>query len=131
MFVSHRKLYTDCILSLVMFFFSLLHQAIRKAPQQSAIGFRQTAHKFAVVVQLLLGEIPDRATFKEAVLKKPLHPYFQLTQGKHTHVHTHTHTHRYTHTRARTHTCAHCSLVHDVLVWASLSKMLGIWQNLC
>ena len=57
-------------------------QAIRKAPQNSAIGFKQTAHKFAVVVQLLLGEIPDRATFREPILKKPLTPYLQVTQGK-------------------------------------------------
>ena len=57
-------------------------QAIRKAPQQSAIGFRQTSHKFAIVVELLLGDIPDRATFREPVLRKPLQPYFQLTQGK-------------------------------------------------
>ena len=60
----------------------LCPQAIRKAPQNTALGFKQTAHKFAVVVQLLLGEIPDRATFREPVLKKPLMPYLQLTQGK-------------------------------------------------
>ena len=57
-------------------------QAIRKAPQQSAIGFRQTAHKFAIVVQLLLGEIPDRSIFRESILSKPLLPYFKLTQGE-------------------------------------------------
>ena len=39
------------------------------------------AHKFAIVVQLLLGEIPDKATFREPTLKKPLLPYFRLTQG--------------------------------------------------
>ena len=55
-------------------------QAIRKAPQHSAIGFKQTAHKFVVVVQLLLGEIPDRATFRDPILKKSLFPYLQLTQ---------------------------------------------------
>lgn len=58
------------------------HQAIRKAPQHSAIGFRQTAHKFVIVVQLLLGEIPDRSMFREPILKKPLLPYFKLTQGE-------------------------------------------------
>ena len=57
-------------------------QAIRKAPQHSAIGFKQTAQKFVVVVQLLLGEIPDRATFRDPILKKSLFPYLQLTQGK-------------------------------------------------
>ena len=34
-----------------------------------------------VVVQLLLGEIPDRATFRDPILKKSLFPYLQLTQG--------------------------------------------------
>ncbi|XP_003391976.1 PREDICTED: probable 26S proteasome non-ATPase regulatory subunit 3, partial [Amphimedon queenslandica] len=58
-----------------------LIQAIRKAPQQSAIGFRQTAHKFAVVVELLLGDIPDKAIFHERVLERPLQPYFQLTKA--------------------------------------------------
>jgi len=38
-------------------------------------------HRLAVVVQLLLGEIPDRKTFREAHLKKTLAPYYQLTQG--------------------------------------------------
>ena len=61
--------------------FLAFSQAIRKAPQHSAIGFKQTAHKFAVVVQLLLGEIPDRATFRDPILRKPLVPYLQLTQG--------------------------------------------------
>ncbi|XP_065920620.1 26S proteasome non-ATPase regulatory subunit 3-like [Dysidea avara] len=58
-----------------------LIQAIRKAPQSGAIGFKQTAHKFAVVVQLLLGEIPDKAMFRDPTLKKPLLPYFRLTQA--------------------------------------------------
>ena len=61
--------------------YSFFLQAIRKAPQHSAIGFKQTAHKFVVVVQLLLGEIPDRATFRDPILKKSLFPYLQLTQG--------------------------------------------------
>ena len=38
-------------------------------------------NRLAVVVQLLLGEIPDRKTFREAHLKKTLVPYYQLTQG--------------------------------------------------
>ena len=37
--------------------------------------------KFAVVVELLLGEIPDKATFRNPQLKKTLQPYFQLTQA--------------------------------------------------
>lgn len=58
-----------------------LLQAIRKAPQTSGVGFKQTVHKFAVVVQLLLGEIPDRAIFRQPSLRRTLVPYFQLTQA--------------------------------------------------
>lgn len=58
-----------------------LMNAIRKAPRHVAIGFKQHVHRLAVVVQLLLGEIPDRKTFREAILKKTLVPYYQLTQA--------------------------------------------------
>lgn len=58
-----------------------LLQAIRKAPQHEAIGFKQIVQKFAIVVELLLGEIPDKALFRTSYLKKPLQPYFQLTQA--------------------------------------------------
>ncbi|CAF0864248.1 unnamed protein product [Didymodactylos carnosus] len=53
--------------------------AIRKAPQQTAVGFRQNAQKFLVTVELLLGDIPDKATFKNPQLKRSLDPYYQLT----------------------------------------------------
>ncbi|XP_022788530.1 26S proteasome non-ATPase regulatory subunit 3-like [Stylophora pistillata] len=80
-----RFLYYTGIIKAIQLDYSEAHknllQAIRKAPQQAAIGFKQTAHKFAIVVQLLLGEIPDRATFREPFLRKTLVPYFQLTQG--------------------------------------------------
>ncbi|PFX26864.1 26S proteasome non-ATPase regulatory subunit 3 [Stylophora pistillata] len=79
-----RFLYYTGIIKAIQLDYSEAHknllQAIRKAPQQAAIGFKQTAHKFAIVVQLLLGEIPDRATFREPFLRKTLVPYFQLTQ---------------------------------------------------
>lgn len=58
-----------------------LVQALRKAPQQSAVGFKQTVQKLAVTVELLLGDIPDRATFRQPQLRKTLAPYFQLTQA--------------------------------------------------
>jgi 26S proteasome regulatory subunit N3 len=58
-----------------------LVQALRKAPQNEAVGFKQTVQKFAIVVELLLGEIPDKATFRVAQFKKTLQPYFQLTQA--------------------------------------------------
>ena len=83
--MARNKESAECLSSsVVLINFPLPHssQAIRKAPQHSAIGFKQTAHKFAVVVQLLLGEIPDRATFREPILQRPLIPYLQLTQGR-------------------------------------------------
>lgn len=58
-----------------------LLQAMRKAPQNSAIGFRQIVQKLAVVVELLLGDIPDRSVFRQANMRKTLAPYFQLTQA--------------------------------------------------
>lgn len=60
-----------------------LMNATRKAPQPQhvAIGFKQHVYRLAVVVQLLLGEIPDRKTFREPVLKKTLVPYYKLTQA--------------------------------------------------
>lgn len=58
-----------------------LLQAIRKAPQNGAIGFKQTVHKLAVIVELLMGEIPDRSLFRDPTLRASLAPYFQLTQA--------------------------------------------------
>jgi len=56
-------------------------QALRKAPQHAAIGFKQTLQKLTVTVELLLGDIPERSTFYQATLKRSLAPYFLLTQG--------------------------------------------------
>ncbi|XP_014212251.1 probable 26S proteasome non-ATPase regulatory subunit 3 [Copidosoma floridanum] len=58
-----------------------LVQALRKAPQTTAVGFRQTVQKLAVTVELLLGDIPERQIFRQAALRKALSPYFQLTQA--------------------------------------------------
>ncbi|VDD76160.1 unnamed protein product [Mesocestoides corti] len=60
-----------------------LVSAQRKAPQQTAVGFRQALNKLNTVVELLLGELPDRSIFRQADLKDALHPYFQLTQAIH------------------------------------------------
>lgn len=57
-----------------------LVQALRKAPQNAAVGFRQTVQKLIIVVELLLGNIPERQTFRHATLRKSLVPYLQLTQ---------------------------------------------------
>ncbi|XP_076299504.1 regulatory particle non-ATPase 3 [Lasioglossum baleicum] len=58
-----------------------LVQALRKAPQSTAVGFRQTVQKLAVTVELLLGDIPERQTFRQAAMRRALAPYFQLTQA--------------------------------------------------
>jgi len=58
-----------------------LIQAIRKAPQHAAVGFRQTVQKLVIVVELLLGDIPERQVFRQAALRRSLAPYFQLTQA--------------------------------------------------
>jgi 26S proteasome regulatory subunit N3 len=58
---------------------SCLMQAIRKAPQQGALGFRLAASKAAVVVELLIGEIPDRSVFNE--FKIAMKPYLAITQA--------------------------------------------------
>ncbi|MEQ2240400.1 hypothetical protein ILYODFUR_014475, partial [Ilyodon furcidens] len=38
-------------------------------------------HKLLIVVELLLGEIPDRLQFRQPSLKRSLMPYFLLTQA--------------------------------------------------
>ncbi|GAA6021419.1 hypothetical protein JCM10207_004727 [Rhodosporidiobolus poonsookiae] len=62
---------------------SSLLQAIRRAPSDlsAAPGFFQHAHKLAVVVELLMGEIPERRVFREPVLRRALRPYFELAQA--------------------------------------------------
>jgi 26S proteasome regulatory subunit N3 len=61
--------------------YKFLLQAVRKAPQASAKGFRSAAYKMLCIVQLLLGEIPERSIFRQPGLKKQLAPYLQLTQA--------------------------------------------------
>ncbi|RWS14553.1 26S proteasome non-ATPase regulatory subunit 3-like protein [Dinothrombium tinctorium] len=58
-----------------------LLQALRKAPQHTAVGFKQVVQKLAVTVELLLGDIPDRSIFRQPELRRTLAPYFQLTQA--------------------------------------------------
>ena len=55
-----------------------LLQAARKAPV-AARGFRIQCNKWAVIVRLLLGEIPERTVFMQKGMKKALAPYFELT----------------------------------------------------
>ncbi|PIA26750.1 hypothetical protein AQUCO_08900005v1 [Aquilegia coerulea] len=57
-----------------------LLQAARKAPI-AALGFRVQCNKWAVIVRLLLGEIPERTVFMQKGMKKALRPYFELTNA--------------------------------------------------
>lgn len=59
-----------------------LQHAIRRAPPEHiAPGFVQTVHKYFVVVELLMGDIPERSIFRRPVLRKALGPYFQIVQA--------------------------------------------------
>ncbi|KAI9035439.1 proteasome regulatory particle lid subunit RPN3 [Aspergillus affinis] len=56
--------------------------ATRKSPSSHvARGFYQASHKLLVVVELLMGDIPDRAIFRQAALERAMHPYFLLVQA--------------------------------------------------
>ncbi|KAJ4879550.1 26S proteasome non-ATPase regulatory subunit 3-like protein A [Raphanus sativus] len=57
-----------------------LLQAARKAPI-AALGFRIQCNKWAVLVRLLLGEIPERSVFTQKGMDKALWPYFELTNA--------------------------------------------------
>lgn len=59
-----------------------LTAATRKAPSSAvATGFTQAATKLLVVVELLLGDIPDRAIFRQPQLEQSLEPYFKLVRA--------------------------------------------------
>jgi 26S proteasome regulatory subunit N3 len=59
-----------------------LISATRKAPTNAvAVGFYQASMKFLVVVELLLGDIPDRSLFSQTKLENALEPYFNLVQA--------------------------------------------------
>ncbi|EXJ90021.1 26S proteasome regulatory subunit N3 [Capronia epimyces CBS 606.96] len=56
--------------------------ATRKSPSAyKASGFYQASTKLLVVVELLMGDIPDRAIFRQPSLEKSLQPYLQLVQA--------------------------------------------------
>ena len=59
-----------------------LQQAIRRAPPpKTAPGFYQAVHKYFIVVELLMGDIPDRSLFRHVVLEKALSAYFDIVKG--------------------------------------------------
>lgn len=56
--------------------------ATRKSPSShSAGGFHQASTKLLVIVDLLMGDIPDRAIFRQPSLERALHPYFLLVRA--------------------------------------------------
>jgi 26S proteasome regulatory subunit N3 len=59
-----------------------LTNALRKAlTTRATAGFQQAVYKVAVIVQLLMGEIPERGIFRQPMLKKALAPYLEITSG--------------------------------------------------
>ena len=58
-----------------------LMMASRKAPQDIAQGFTIVINKLAVIVQLLMGEIPERRIFNQIETRDALKPYLHLTQA--------------------------------------------------
>eukprot|EP00818_Percolomonas_sp_WS_P001253 CAMPEP_0117452934 /NCGR_PEP_ID=MMETSP0759-20121206/9914_1 /TAXON_ID=63605 /ORGANISM="Percolomonas cosmopolitus, Strain WS" /LENGTH=522 /DNA_ID=CAMNT_0005245851 /DNA_START=62 /DNA_END=1630 /DNA_ORIENTATION=- len=59
--------------------FDSVMTAARKAPV-IAKGFRLSAYKLAIIVQLLMGEIPERSLFEQLEFRTQLKPYFELTK---------------------------------------------------
>lgn len=57
----------------------MLNQAIRKSPD-IAKGFKIQCQKAAIVVELLLGEIPNREIFSDVVIFTNVYPYYKLIQ---------------------------------------------------
>ncbi|CAF1982333.1 hypothetical protein YC2023_084050 [Brassica napus] len=47
----------------------------------AAPGFRIQCNKWAILVRLLLGEIPERSVFIQKGMEKALRPYFELTNA--------------------------------------------------
>ena len=45
------------------------------------LGFRLAVHKLGAIVQLLLGEVPDRAFFRAKQSRTPMLPYLELVQA--------------------------------------------------
>jgi 26S proteasome regulatory subunit N3 len=58
-----------------------LQKALRKGPREGARGFRAISTKFLIIVQLLLGEIPERALFRTKGVGESLAPYLRITQS--------------------------------------------------
>lgn len=58
-----------------------LTQALRRAPQKAALGFRQHVSKMLILVKLLMGSIPLKTEFRGDGLERSLSPYYQIAQA--------------------------------------------------
>lgn len=58
-----------------------LQQAMRKAPQNTALGFRISTQKFMLIVHLLTGDVPTRDVFRHPQMQRALRPYLSITQA--------------------------------------------------
>ena len=61
--------------------YSNLSQALRKSPTNTGLGFRIAVQRLLVVVQLLMGEIPDRSVFFGEGMAVELKPYLEIAQA--------------------------------------------------
>eukprot|EP00571_Detonula_confervacea_P014932 CAMPEP_0172307168 /NCGR_PEP_ID=MMETSP1058-20130122/8076_1 /TAXON_ID=83371 /ORGANISM="Detonula confervacea, Strain CCMP 353" /LENGTH=557 /DNA_ID=CAMNT_0013019257 /DNA_START=43 /DNA_END=1716 /DNA_ORIENTATION=+ len=61
--------------------YSNLSQALRKSPTNTGLGFRIAVQRLLVVVQLLMGEIPDRSVFFGEGMRVELKPYLEIAQA--------------------------------------------------
>lgn len=64
--------------------FGSFTQSLRKTfpgKGRGALNFALSAQKFAIVVQMLMGEIPDRSIFNSPNLRKGLIPYLELVKA--------------------------------------------------
>jgi 26S proteasome regulatory subunit N3 len=80
-----RYLYYDGLISAIRGDYlkakTSLTQSFRKAPENSARGFKAGCLKAQVVVEMLLGEIPSREVFSNPLFSNELYPFYQLVQS--------------------------------------------------
>ena len=55
-----------------------LIQALRKGPEVGAKAFRTQVLKLQVIIELLMGDIPNRQIFSNPDFKQALLPYYQI-----------------------------------------------------
>jgi len=61
--------------------YKMLSQALRKVPQNTASAFRVLVQKLTVLVQLLMGDLPERSLFNQPEFKQELAPFLLLAQA--------------------------------------------------